>query len=192
VTVKQLKNYMEQIIQTILAQAGSAQFASLTYRSKSRNELARFNVTIGANYHSLVERSKLALELLPISELVEKGVAAELAEKAKQNILASLTKTLEAHARGEQNSDYNKIGLYSPIGTNGLNLNLNDNSIQFFCLVNSKVVLEPATKFVNSRPLTIAQNKIKKLLPIGKFREFALDLANVKSVRIDGQTLVID
>jgi hypothetical protein len=42
---------------------------------------------------------------------------------------------------------------------------------------------------VKSRPLTIAQNKIKKLLSVSKFREFAFDPLVILTGKINGETL---
>jgi hypothetical protein len=102
--------------------------------------------------------------------------------------MASLNKTLAAHARGEQNEDYTKKGQYISLG-NGANLNTTDNTIQMFGLVKSKVVLiKGEDKLVNSSAITIARRKIEAMLPIGNFREFALDLAQVLQSKINGNT----
>jgi hypothetical protein len=183
---------MKEIIQKLRELAGKSQFISFTYTSKGTGEIARHTLIAGANYHNLIEKSKLALELMPISELVQAGVAPDFAEKAKNEILASFDKTLAAHAKGEQNEDYTKRGQYVSLGA-GVNLNLNDNSIQFFGLSHAKVIITPGVyKTVNSRPLTIAKDKIRALLPVSKFREFALDVENLQSARIAGETLVIE
>ena len=106
--------------------------------------------------------------------------------------MASLKKTLAAHEAGTQNEDYTKKGQYVSIG-NGLNLNTADNTLQLFGLAHSKVVLVKGEyPTVNSRPLTIEQNKIKEQLSISKFREFALDLSQVAQCKINGNTLEME
>jgi hypothetical protein len=106
--------------------------------------------------------------------------------------LASFNKTLAAHARGEQNEDYTKRGQYIPI-RNGLSINSNDWTVQLFGLEHSKVVLEQGFRpFVNSRPLTIAKKKLRKLLPVGRFKEFALDESQIQRVAISGNVLVLN
>lgn len=180
----------KQLIDSIRGMAGTAKFVSFTYRSKSANELARHTLILGFSYHNLVEKSKLALELMTIPELIAAGVNPTLASEAKDAILKSLNKTLTAHANGEQNEDYTKRNLYVSLG-NGLNLNPNDNTLQLFGLAHSKVVIEPGTyPKVNSRPLTIAKDAIDALLPRSKFREFSLE--NLKSARINGETLELE
>ena len=111
--------------------------------------------------------------------------------EAAASVMKSLRKTLRAHAKGQQNDDYTKKDQYIPV-TNGLNVNSTDMTIQLFGLLQSKIVLvEGVTKKTNSAPLTIEKNKIRKSLPIGKFREFALDLGNVKTVKVNGNTIEI-
>jgi hypothetical protein len=172
-----------------IAKIKGNQFVSLTYLSKKHGELARYVVNIGFSYHNAVVKSVIELEIL----IAENETAwNELQKEAAQNVLASLKKTLAAHERGEQNEDYTKSGMYVPIA-NGLNLNTNDNTLALFGLVNSKVVLVPGIyPKVNSRPLTIEQNKIKKQLTISKFREFALDLSQISQVKVNGSTLELE
>jgi hypothetical protein len=182
------KNLIAQITKAVTG-IKACQFASLVYLSKKHNELSRFTVNLGFSYHNLVEKSVTELELL-IAENSATWTA--LQKEAAEAVMASLKKTLAAHAVGEQNADYTKKGQYIPIG-NGVNLNTSDNTIQLFGLVNSKVVLVPGVyPTVNSKPLTIEKNKITKQLSISKFREFALDLSQVAAVKVNGQTLEME
>ena len=183
-----MKNLIAEITKALTAIKGN-QFVSLTYLAKSSGELARHTINVGFSYHKAVEKSVTELEIL-IAE--NSATWSELTKQAATNVMASLKKTLEAHARGEQNEDYTKKGQYIPIG-NGVNLNTADNTLQLFGLVNSKVTLvEGVYPKVNSRPLTIEQNKIRKQLSISKFREFALDLSQIGQVKVNGQTMEME
>lgn len=198
------------LIDTIISLAGTAQFASFRYTTKETKNKAgtvtkggktsRYTVILGARYDKLLEKSLLAAQLLTEVELMQ--AAAEHANdyldeltvpvmlEARDAVVASLQKSIAAHANGEQSEDYTKAGQYEPIG-NGLNINSKDNSLQLFCLVQSEVVINPGVyKHVNSAIETIAKKAITKCLPMEKFREFALDLGNIHSARLDGQTLI--
>ena len=180
-----MKNLIAEITNQV-AQIQGCKFASLTYLSKKANELARYTVNLGFSYHNLVEKSVTELEILMAEN---EAVWTPLQKQAAANVMASFQKTLAAHARGEQNEDYTKKDQYVAIG-NGLSLNTTDNTIQLFGMVNTKTVLVPGVyPKVNSRPLTIEQDKIKKQLSISKFREFALDLSQVAQVKVNGETL---
>jgi len=180
-----MENKIAQIAKAI-SSLKNVQFASLTYLSKSANELARYTVNLGFSYHKAVEKSVTELEILMAENA---GTWGELEKQAAEEVMASLKKTLEAHAHGEQNDDYTKKDQYVHIG-NGLNLNSNDNTLQLFGLVNSKVVItEGERKAVKSKPLTIAKNKIRKQLSMSKFREFALDESQISGVKINGDSI---
>ena len=183
-----MKNLIAEIAKKLATVEGT-QFASFTYLSKKAGELARHTLILGFSYHKLVEKSVTELEVL-MAENADKWTP--LQKQAADNVMASLKKTLAAHEKGEQNEDYTKKGQYVSIG-NGLNLNTNDNTLQLFGLAHNKVVLVAGEyPKVNSRPLTIEQNKIKDQLSISKFREFALDLSQVAAARINGNTLEME
>lgn len=172
-------------IVSILANITSPTFASFLYRSKTDNSLARYTVILGAKYTNLLDKSKLALE-------IEMQTMDSALLPAAQAVMDSLNKSIEAHSKGEQNSDYTKKDQYIPLG-NGININSNDASIQVFGLIHSKVVLLAGDekKPVKSSPMTIAKNTVRRMLPISKFREFAFDIGNIHAVKVSGDTLVI-
>ena len=84
-----------------LATVEGTQFASFTYLSKKAGELARHTLILGFSYHKLVEKSVTELEIL-MADNADKWTP--LQKQAADNVMASLKKTLAAHARGEQNA----------------------------------------------------------------------------------------
>lgn len=181
----EIENKITQL-QGVISTIKGNRFASFTYLSKSAGELARHTIQLGFSYHELVKRSIEELALLMVDgetawTPIQKQAAAEL--------MASFNKTLEAHARGEQNSDYTKRDQYFPLA-NGININSTDGTIQVFGLrVSKRVIREGTYKTVNSRPLTLAKNEIRKQLSVGKFKEFALDVGNILGARVQGETI---
>jgi hypothetical protein len=207
-SVKQLNQTkeMKELIQNLRACAGKAQFASLLYTTKTKQnkkgevvdggETSRFNLVLGAKYLNLLEKSLLAAQVMTSQDLIDLFGAGSsylgIAEQSRLDVISSLEKSIAAHKAGTQNEDYTKKDQYAPLG-GGLNLNENDCTLQLFGLVQSKVVIKPGVyKSVNSAPETIAKNLIRKSLPIGKFREFALDLGNVHLAKLQGNVLVIE
>lgn len=179
-----------ELIQTI--KNSGVGFASLLYRSKTDDSLARYTVNLGFKYQNLLEKS--------IQELQQRKDSGEfttdLEKQAADEVMTSLQKSLDAHKKGEQNEDYTKKGQYTPIG-NGLSIHENPDgkvSLQLFGLLQSKKVIEQGKpkKPVNSKPITIMKNAIKQDLSISKFREFALDLGNIGCVKANGQELIIE
>lgn len=197
---------IKNLIESMGAVAGKAQFGSFLYRTKTKlnksneiisgGELSRYTLVLGANYLTLLKRSKLNLDLMSVGELLDNlelvrpGDAA-LVNEARFQILESLSKSILAHEAGTQSDDYTKKGMYQSLG-GGMNLNLNDNTLQMFGLVQSKVVIEEGKyKIVNSAPLTVIKNKITKSLPMGRFREFAFDTGNIQTIKLNGNVLEI-
>lgn len=181
--------------------AHRAQFISFIYKTKEKTnkagqvidggEISRYTLIAGANYFSTLEKSLLAVQLFNPADLKE-AFNPEFLAQAIAEVKESLEKSISFQSQGQQNPDYTKKGLYRNLGA-GINVNENDNTIQFFGLIHSKVVLQPGIrKPVNSAPLTIVKNQIRKLLPIGKFREFALDAGNIQTVKMQGETLIVE
>lgn len=166
-------------------------FASFTYTAKGSGETARHTVILGFDYHKAVEQSLTDLACIRREDFSE--ISDELWSVAVGEIRASLEKTIAAHAKGEQNADYTKRGQYLSLGFSGVNVNLNDGSLQVFGLAHAKTVLTPGEhKPVKSKPLTVAKDTIRRKLAIGKFREFAFDSGSIHSVRLNGSTLEIE
>lgn len=180
---------METLISQLakqIAQIKGAKFASITYLSKSANELAEHTIILGFSYIRLVEDSITELEIM-IRE--QSAGWSPLKQQAANEVLASLQDSLTAHRSGTQNPLYTKKGQYIPIG-NGVSLNSVDNTLQLFGLAHAKKVLVPGTyKTVKSRPLTIEKDAIRKALSVSKFKEFALDETQVAGARLNGETL---
>jgi len=178
-----MKNNIVEMVKAI-AEIPTCQFASLTYLSKSDKSLARYTVNLGFSYHKAVEKSVTELEII-----MKDLTPGTLEHQAAEAVVASLQKTLAAHAEGKQNEDYTKAGQYIPVAS-GLNINTTDNTVQLFGLLHSKVVLQEGTrKEVKSSPMTIAKNKIRYQLTVSKFREFALDAENVAKMTVNGSTI---
>lgn len=160
-------------------------FASITYRSKGDNTLARYTIILGASYDNLLHKSLAKLE-----EIEGKCPPEEL--EVVRELKISVQNSINARVNGEQNPAYTKAGMYLPLA-NGLNINTNDSSLQLFGSVQSKVVIEPGIiKKVNSSPKTILKNSIRQQLPMSKFREFALDEGHVLRMKIQGDTLILE
>ena len=175
-----------KIIDLIASQAGLARFASFTYCSRSTGEVARYTLQLGFSYRNILHKSIIDLE-------VERQIMTDLPRQAADEILASLNASLA----GTQ-SKYTKKDIYEDYKVDGktiqgIKVNKNDGSLKIFGLVISKVQISPEVtphKKYNSAPLTVEKNRITKMLPIGRFREFALD--NLAIAKLNGETLVLE
>lgn len=169
---------------TSLASITGPRFVGVTYRSKSTGELARHTFIIGADYRNTVEKS--LVELNRIAPTLH-GIDLEAANKVQ----ASLTKSLLAIESGTENPDYTKAGMYESICP-GLKISLADGSLELCGLSHGKTVIEAGeAKPDTRRPLTVAQDKLKKALPIGKYRTLAIDAGALESVRVGGSEIEV-
>ena len=163
------------------------QFASLTYRTKATDELARYTLLLGASvenaYAGDLQKVEDALPTLTDS----------LDVQAATEIINSLRQSLD---KGIGNNDaYTLQGVYASTGIPGVFINTNDNALHLRnVFVQSKVVLQEGKprKAVNSKPLTIAKDNLKKMLGLrsNKLRQFALD--NITKARVNGDTIVFE
>lgn len=181
-----MKNITKEIHEKLREITGKSQIIGLTYTSKSSGERARYRVQVNVNYGACLERSKLELEIL-------KPTLSGLDLEACEALEASIRKSLEANAKGEQSEDFTKRGIYAKIDGTPLQVNLNDGTFELSGLVLSKTIEVPGFfKTVNSKPLTIAKNKIEKTLPKGKWRTFTLDKEAFESARICGEEITAE
>jgi predicted RNase H-related nuclease YkuK (DUF458 family) len=170
---------VNQFIQNL---RNGAQFVSVTYTAKSTGETARYTLLVRQKYIDLLEKSILECE---IQLQTASGVQAMALAEQK----FSLEKSLEAHNRGEQNEDYTKKGMYNEV-VPGIN-QFKDGTFELKGLQIAKVVLVPGTytKVNHRNELSAAKAKLRKDLPIGKYKTLCLDLGNLKSVRMNGETV---
>ncbi len=171
--------------QTANLVANGAKFASVTYTSKETGEVARHTLLLGCKYGNLLKASRKVI--------ARKRPANEMGKKAKENVLASLDKSIEANANGTVSDAYTCKGVYESIeGTAGaVKAHVEDGVFHLQGVTVSKVVLVPGVhKPDTRRPLTKAQDDLKKGLPISKFRQFRLSPENMMNVRMGGRDII--
>lgn len=163
------------------------QFASLTYRTKATDELARYTLLLGASVENAY-----AGDLQKVEEALP-TLTDSLDVQAATEIINSLRQSLD---KGIGNNDaYTLQGVYASTGIPGVFINTNDNALHLRnVFVQSKVVLQEGKprKPVNSKPLTIAKDKLKKMLGLrsNKLRQFALD--NITKAKVNGDTIIFE
>lgn len=173
-------------LQKIKENIKKAQFASFTYRSKGTNELARHTLQLGVSYLNCLESSLLEARLTDQKDLDGLNLPESLFRQAKAKVIKSLRKSLAAHKKGEQSSDYTKKGLYIHQGK-GITQHALDGSFEVHGLSHAKKVIEQGEyKTVKSRPLTIAKKAIEKRLTKSKWRTFSFE--NLEQAKLSGLT----
>ena len=180
-------NTTRDLVEQLKQLSGKASFASFVYTEKKRGETARYTVLLNTDYRKQVEASKLELELrAKNAQGIEATVIADM--------IASLNESLAAMDEGREHVDYTKAGQYLSLGF-GLKLNLNDNTLEISGLRTAKVVLqegEPFKPVKHRTPETALKAQLRRELPVGRFRTWAIDEGHFHAVKLNGETLVFE
>lgn len=181
---------MKTLLEKLAEIGNRAQFASLIYTSKESGETARHTLILGASYVEMVRKAKLALELVPESELVELGIDSTLAAQAKADVLKSFSKTLATTGQGLVNEDYSNRNTYLATAIPGVKLNITSGELALFGLALSRVVITPGVhKQVNSKPLTIAKRKIERHVRTLSPKTFIVKAELFDTMQLNGATI---
>lgn len=167
-----------------LAKVTRPKFASFTYRTKDTGELSRYTVMLGVDYGAVYEKDRATLrEMLPSLDGLDKEAADALLASIEESLVKGLGNNSAYTHGAEQGDTYLSLA-----GIDGVKVNKNDGILHVLGMLQNKVVLEEGTyKQVNSKPLTMAKNAIRKTLRQSKIRQFALP--NIQSARLNGETL---
>ena len=156
-------------------------FISFTYRSQGTNELAKVVVNIGVSYSNACKTDNNTLIAMGVSE-------DEITENARQELIKSVTNPSKTRSEGQDSY----IGLAKE---NAVRFNENTEKLYLFAELHNKNVLEQGVhKVVNSRPLTIKKNYLKKHLKLrtAKFRNYILDNILEREIKMNGEVIEIE
>ena len=158
-----------------------ARFASITYTAKESGDVARFTLLLGANYGRLIQAS--------LAIVAKKKVTGEIPLQAKKEVLESLVQSLVSFETESKNPDYTCADTYEGV-TVGVKCHKEEGTVYLSGVVVSKKVITPGVfKAVNSKPLTIAKNALKKGTAMTKWRQFIVRPENVDTIKIGGKEL---
>ncbi len=171
-----------------LAKVVGAKFAGITYTSKVSGkvltaETAKHTIILGASTEELYKRD------IPL-------LSAMLATLSGDALLAA-TELLDSRVASVElgvgnTPEYTQADTYIHIdGLPGVKLHKDTGALYLSGLAHDKTVIVPGTyRVVKSSPKTIAKDKIRKDLPSGRFRTFAL--SNVSRAALNGNVLEVD
>lgn len=157
-------------------------FVGVTGYTNSKGEVSNVLLNVGASLANAKAKDIETLQGLKVSSL-ETDFETDLLEQARLALIASLKKPSKARSEGQKDA-------YTHLG-NGLKVHNETNEIYIFGLVYSKTVIKKGEyKKVNSRPLTLAKNYLrKKFMRSTKYRQYKL--TQVEGFKLNGQTLAL-
>lgn len=141
------------------------------YTSKSTGEVSDHLINIGVSYENQKAKDIKFLEnMLPLKMKWKSSLP--LIVEAQVKIRESLLRPNETMSNAQQDA-------YTPLAK-GIKYHNETGALYIYGYGVKKTVIVPGEyKHTNHRPLTIAQNEIKKYLRTEKFRNFALSVGNV-------------
>jgi hypothetical protein len=155
-------------------------FVSIKGYTNSYGEVSNNLVNVGASLTSAKYSDIETLQSLDVTALNGDSI---LLEKARVELINSFIAPNENRSNGQ-------IDAYTIIAK-GIKVHNQSGEIYVFGLRNSKSVLaEGIYPIVNSRPLTIAKNSLKKNLKSSKFTQFKLSATSV--IKANGEELIFE
>ena len=152
-------------------------FVSIKGYTNSFGEVANNVVNVGASLTKAKEKDVETLQNLDVTKL---GGDSILLEKARVELINSFLNPNENRSNGQ-------IDAYT-IVAKGIKVHNETGEIYIFGLRTSKTVItEGIYPTVNSRPLTIAKNQLRKDLKSNKFTQYKL--SSTSTIKLNGEEL---
>jgi len=158
-------------------------FVSVKNYTNQQGETSNNLINIGIKYENAKKKDVAFLNELNIDQAIkEHGLKSDksLLDEARKELMVAFIKPDKARSEGQKDA-------YTVI-CEGVKVHNETGKLYIYGYRESKTVLKEGTyKTVNSAPLTIAKNELKKLLRTGKFVNFALEVGN--TLKLNGETL---
>jgi hypothetical protein len=181
---KELTMQNEDFVQELSKLRSSATFLTLKGYNNSAGEIADYSIVFHMSYTNALQRSIEALNTMSMTN--------DLERQARSELLASYAKSLANPEPIEAREDaylhfQNDDGTY----VKGCKIHKATNTLHIYGSIAHKRVRMPGIyPKVNSKPLTIAKNKLASLCAVSKFRQFKITKNNVGSISVEKLTLL--
>jgi hypothetical protein len=164
----------------------SATFLSILGYRNEASEVADYSIVFHMSYENALRRSLVALESVVPSTDYE--------SIAKQELMVSYQTSLDKMATtAVEEIDDNYTRFFDEDGKyiKGVKLHTTTGTMHLYGLINHKRVLMPGQyKTSNRRPLTIAKDKMRRLCPVNKFRQFRITPEQVDRISVENLSLL--
>ncbi len=166
--------------------------------TNTHGEKSRLVVDISVDYMDVVRASLEKLENIDPADIVVKtGIELGVCVNALNKVRASLENTIQNGAGNNENYTHSAENREDGVPTyesvvHGIKLHTESGNLHVQGLLVSKQIITPGEyPVVNSRALTIAQNAIKKELPISNWRQYKLaEDGNFEAIMSNGKTIL--
>jgi len=164
----------------------SATFLSLRSYCNEYGEVADYSIVFHMSYENALKRSLLALENIVPSDDLEALAKRDLIESYQKSLTKMSVTPIE-----EIDDAYTRFFDTNGSYIKGVKVHTASSTLHLYGLVNSKHVLTPGIyPRRNKRDLTIAKDKLRKVCPVDKFRQFKILPSQVESIRVENLSLL--
>lgn len=158
----------------------SSTFLSLIGYRNEHSEVADYNIVFNMSYENALKRSIAALTPYVPENDLETTAKAELLTSFNTS-LANLKETPVEAIQDAYDHFIDGNGEY----IKGVKLHRESDTLHLYGLVVNKRVIMPGNyPKKNKRPLTIAKDKLRKLCPVDKFRQFKIVPSQLDSISV--------
>ena len=176
----------EQFVAELAKLRPSATFLSLSGYRNEHSEVADYSIVFHMSYENALKRSIVALEgMVP---------ADDLQAVAKRELIDGYNKSLSKMAETsieEVDDAYTRFFDNDGSYIKGVKLHTETDTLHLYGLVNSKRILVPGCYPArNKRALTVAKDKLRKMCPVNKFRQFKLTPDQVDRIAVENLSLL--
>lgn len=164
----------------------SATFLALKGYRNEHGEVADYSIIFHMSYENALKRSLLALESVVPADDMEATAKRELIDGYSKSLEKVLTVPIE-----EIDDAYTRFFDADGSYIKGVKLHTATSVLHLYGLVNTKRVLVPGVyPKRNKRELTLAKEKLRKLCPVDKFRQFKILPSQVESLSVENLSLL--
>jgi len=176
----------EQFVSELSKLRPSATFLSLSGYHNEHGEVADYSIIFHMSYENALKRSIIALEGFVPEDDMQAVAKKELIDGYNGSLdrmdSTPIEEVDDAYTRFFDNDgDYIK----------GVKLHTTTDTLHLYGLVNSKRVIVPGVyPHHNKRALTIAKDKLRKMCPVNKFRQFKILPSQVDCIAVENLSLL--
>lgn len=176
----------DQFVEELSKLKPGATFLTLKGYRNEHSEVADYSVVFHISYKNALERSIAALEPYVPADDLEKV--------ARQELIDGYTKSLNKMAETpveEVEDAYTRFFDDDGKYIKGIKLHTESKTLHLYGLVSQKKVLMPGSyPTKNKRALTIAKDKLRKMCPVDKFRQFKITPEQVDLISVQNLSLL--
>lgn len=164
----------------------SSTFLSLLGYRNEASEIADYNIVFHMSYENALKKSISILEDIDPTDSLQATAKQELIDGYNTSL-----KKMQVSSIEEIDDAYSRFYDEDNIPIKGIKLHDKTNTLHLYGLVNFKRVLMPGSyPNRNRKELTIAKDNLRKIVPVGKFRQFKITPDHVNHISVENLSLL--